>query len=255
MAGINVKYGNVAGGQVARVTIDNQARLNSLDADMIDELRTLFEGFSDNEELRVVVLTGAGDRAFCGGADLDSLADLTADNAAFFITKLHHACAAIRNLPVPVIGRVAGFCLGAGLEVAASCDFRAAETEAKFAMPEVRVGVPSVIEAALLPRLIGIGRTNRLLLTGDTIDAEEALMWGLVEKVVAIQRLDEVVDGWIASICDAGPNAIRLQKELNRNWQNQTLDEGITAGIDAFAEAYKTDEPQQQILRLRGTHR
>ena len=104
--------------------------------------------------------------------------------ARAFITLVHGCCRAVRDCPVPVIGRLGGWTLGAGLELAAACDLRIAAEHAQFGMPEVRVGIPSVVEAALLPGLIGWGRTRRLLLLGETIGAAEALAWGLVEQVV-----------------------------------------------------------------------
>ena len=102
-------------------------------------------------QLRALILTGAGDRAFIGGADINEMVELDQESARIFITHLHEACTALRNLPVPVIARISGYCLGAGLEVAASCDLRIASEHSSFGMPEVRVGIPSVIEAALLP--------------------------------------------------------------------------------------------------------
>jgi enoyl-CoA hydratase/carnithine racemase len=158
---------------------------------------------------------------------------------------LHALCAALQALPVPVIARIQGYCLGAGLEIAASCDLRAATEDARFAMPEVRVGIPSVIEAALLPRLVGMGRTRELVLTGAAIDAAEALAIGLVERVVPAERLDAAVDDWLASILAAGPRALAAQKRLLREWQELPLDAAIAKSIDAFAEAYESDEPRR----------
>src|SRR6201996_5490932 len=136
-----------------------------------------------------------------------------------FLTTIHQACKVLRDLPVPVIARVNGFCLGAGLEVMAACDMHIASDNAVFGMPEVKVGLPSVVEAALLPQLIGWGRTKLLLYTGDNIDAETALTWGLVEKVVPAAELDAALDKWVTSIVESGPKAIRLQKELIREWE------------------------------------
>jgi enoyl-CoA hydratase len=114
-----------------------------------------------------------------------------------------------------------------------------------FGMPEVRVGIPSVIEAALLPQLIGYGRTRRLLLTGVTIDAEEALAWALVDAVAAPERLDAVVERFAAAILAGGPQAIRLQKKLILDWEELSTGAAIARGIEIFAEAYATDEPHR----------
>jgi enoyl-CoA hydratase/carnithine racemase len=148
---------------------------------------------------------------------------------------------------VPVIGRINGFCLGAGLEVAASCDMRVASDTAQFGMPEVHMGIPSVIEAALLPGLIGWGRTREMLLTGAMYPAREALAMGFVQKVVMAAELDGAVDHWLDAICRATPEAVRAQKALMNRWERVSVEEGIYAGIDALSDAYKTGEPQGAI--------
>jgi len=196
------------------------------------------------------VLRGAGDKAFIGGADIRAMATLDPAGARIFITDLHRACDALRRLPVPVIARIEGYALGAGLEVAASCDLRIAAESAKFGMPEVKVGIPSVIEAALLPQLIGWGRTRRLLYTGETINSETAERWGLVERVVPTAELDAAVEEWIAAILAAGPRAIQLQKSLMNEWEELGPREAIQRGIDAFAKAYDNEEPKERMARF-----
>jgi enoyl-CoA hydratase/carnithine racemase len=245
---INVKVDERAGGaRVARVTIDNERKLNCLSTTLNVRLTQVFTALSKERDLRAVVLTGAGDRAFIGGADLNELGGLCADSARLYITRLHQACDAIRHCPVPVLGRINGFALGAGLEVAASCDMRAAAATARFGMPEVRMGIPSVIEAALLPGLIGWGRTREMLLTGAVYAAGEALAMGLVERVVACAELDAALENWLEAICAAKPQAVRAQKALINRWQRVSLDEGILAGIDALCDAYGTGEPRAAI--------
>jgi len=246
-AAVDVKIAERAEGPVAFVTVDHQRRLNCLSSPLILELRAAFAGLAEDQRLRAIVLTGAGDRAFIGGADLHELGVLTPDTARLFITRLHQACKAIRDCPVPVIGRINGFCLGAGLEVAASCDFRAAADTAQFGMPEVHMGIPSVIEAALLPGLVGWGRTRQMLLTGAMFSAAEALAMGFVQKVAPAAELDAAVEAWVAAICRAAPEAIRSQKALMNRWQRVSVEEGIYAGIDALSDAYKTGEPPAAI--------
>jgi enoyl-CoA hydratase/carnithine racemase len=234
-------------GLVARVTVDNRARLNCLSTALNVQLAAVFADLAGERRLRAVVLTGAGDRAFIGGADLNELGQLCADSARLYITRLHRACKAIRECPVPVIGRINGFALGAGLEVAASCDMRAAAASARFGMPEVHMGLPSVIEAALLPGLIGWGRAREMLLTGVLYSAAEAVAMGLVQKAVPAADLDAALEPWIAALCRAAPEAVRSQKALINRWQRVSLDEAIYAGIDALADAYATGEPQAAI--------
>lgn len=236
-------------GCVARIVVDRQAKLNVLNSELIRQLTEAVKSFSDNERLSLVILTGAGDRAFIGGADINELAALgnsvlEKSSARGFISRLHEACAALRDSPVPVIARINGYCLGAGLEIAASCDLRIAADHSRFGMPEVKVGIPSVIEAALLPRLIGWGKAAELMYTGESISASEALDCGLVERVAPRPALDLAVERWTQAILEAGPRAVRLQKALMREWERLQLDQAIERGIESFAAAYETDEPR-----------
>jgi enoyl-CoA hydratase len=175
------------------------------------------------------------------------MAGLDAASARAFITLVHRCCDALRRLPVPVIARIQGYVFGAGVEVAAACDMRVAAFGSQFGMPEVRLGIPSVVEAALLPGLIGWGRTRQMLLTGDTIDAATAHAWGLVEEVVPAELLGEAVERLVASIAASGPHAIRLQKALITAWENLPLREAVERGIDSFASAWQTDEPRRMM--------
>src|SRR5262245_49001662 len=171
-AAVHVKLEDGQAGRIGRVTIDNARKLNCLSTALIVELTQAFARLVEDRGLRAIVLTGSGERAFIGGADLNELGAMCADSARLYITRLHRACKAIRDCPVPVIGRINGFCLGAGLEVAASCDMRAATDEARFGMPEVHMGRPSVIEAALLRGLLGWGKTRGMMLRVRLSDGE-----------------------------------------------------------------------------------
>ena len=118
---------------------------------------------------------------------------------------------------------------------------------AVFGKPEVKVGIPSVVEAALLPTLIGWGRTRELLLFGENIDAATALDWGLVEEVVAPDELDAAVERRLAALLTCGPQAVRLQKQLIRRWEDLTLSHAVQAGIESFVQAYAGDEPARMM--------
>nr|OQO18194.1 hypothetical protein B0A51_14741 [Rachicladosporium sp. CCFEE 5018] len=249
------------GHDVATLTINNPLKLNILTrpivTSLIDHCRTL----STSPTLRAVVLTGgpvaAGKPpAFIGGADIREMHALSAPaEARSFIKHLHAACQALRDLPVPVIARINGMCLGAGLEVAASCDLRISTKVSRFAMPEVAIGIPSVIEAALLPGLIGFGRTRRLLMLGEIIGADEAEKWGLVEKVVEDEKqLDHVVADWVGRLVRNGSQAVRSQKRLIRSWEECGVNEGVQTGIEAFGEAFENDgvEPREKMAAFLG---
>ena len=232
------------GGYLLRVTIDHAAKLNSLNRALMAELIATMASFAGDPLLRLVVLSGAGERAFVGGADVAEIAALDRENAREFITAVHRCCDAFRHLPVPVIARIDGWALGAGLELAASCDLRVASDRSQFGMPEVRIGVPSVVEAALLPRLIGQGRARRLLLTGEPIGAAEALDWGLIDAAVPAPELDAAVAELADAILAGGANAIRLQKSLILEWEELPSAAAIQRGVEVFASAFDSDEPR-----------
>ncbi len=237
-------------GSIYRLTVSRPERLNILDTALLSDMDNALARIAGDDTARAVILRGAGDKAWIGGADVNELVTLNGETARAFITRLHRVCLTLRALPVPVIARIDGYCLGAGLEIAACCDLRIASAESRFGMPEVQVGIPSVIEAALLPRLIGSGRSRDLVLTGRIIDAAEALAWGLVDTAVPGGQLDVVVEERLAMILNAGPAALRAQKVLCRQWEQLPLDEAVQAGIDAFANAFHGDEPREYMRRF-----
>jgi enoyl-CoA hydratase/carnithine racemase len=234
-------------GTIATLTVDNRTKLNTLDRALMTEFISAVEALGHRADLRALVLAGAGGKAFIGGANIPEMAALTRDTAREFIILVHRTCDCLRRLPVPVVAAIDGYALGAGLEVAVSCDLRIATTRAKFGMPEVKVGIPSVVEAALISSLIGYGRARELLLLGEIIGADTALRWGLVERVVAPEALDAEVEMIIAAICAAGAQAVRQQKALMQQWEKLPPEAAIQAGIDVFARAYETDEPKRML--------
>jgi enoyl-CoA hydratase/carnithine racemase len=242
--------GRPDGGRIAIVTIDNAAKLNTLNRAIMTEFIAAMADLAQDRALRAVVLTGSGERAFVGGADIAEMAALEAASARAFITLVHRSCDALRRLPVPVIARVQGFALGAGMELAAACDLRVAADTARFGMPEVKLGIPSVVEAALLPGLIGWGRTRELLLLGEVYPAAEAAAWGFLEKVVPAAELDAAVETWLASLISAGPEAIKLQKRLIRRWEELPIPDAVEAGIDFFAASWASDEPGRMMAEF-----
>ena len=234
-------------GKIATIVYDRQSKLNSLNGAGIKELKAAFQDVAKDTELRGLIFTGAGPKSFIGGADINELNELNEKTSREFITSLHELFILIRNMEVPTIARVNGYSLGAGMELAAACDIRIASSTAIFGMPEVKVGVPSVIEAALLPRLVGWGRANYLVLTGENIDANTAYDWGFVEKVVEAKDLDEEIQQLTDIIANCGPLATRNQKRLINTWERLPLEKAITAGIDSFSTAFSTEEPKQMM--------
>lgn len=249
-AKVEIRVEARAGGKVGFVTIDNAAKLNALSSPVMDAFVEAVGAAGADPDMRVIVVTGAGGRAFVGGADIAEMSGLDSAKARAFITRVHGCCAAVRRSPVPVVARIAGHCYGAGMELAAACDMRVAAKSARFGMPETKLGIPSVVEAAVLPQLVGWGRTRELLLLGDTYAAEECARWGFVERLVEDAALDAEVERIIASILACGPNAVRLQKELITRWETQPLPQAIATGVDTFARAYESDEPARMMAHF-----
>src|SRR5438552_10420047 len=235
-------------GGVARIFLNRPQKVNALDPALLDALAISLSALGGDDSLRVVVLAGRG-KAFCGGADVNELAALDPRTAREFIGRIHRACDAIRRLPVPVVAQLHGAVIGGGLELAASCDLRLAADGTRFAMPEVRLGIPSVVEAALLPRLIGSGRAAWLVLTGEAIDAQRAYDWGLVETLCPAAALDQTVAGTVQLLLAGEREALRVQQELLQMWQEQPLSQSIAASIERFAATYATEIPNRLMRK------
>jgi enoyl-CoA hydratase len=235
---------------LVRLTICNAGPLNILGSDIIRAVRDGLDKLAADRQVRVLVLAGESPKSMIGGADIKEMAGLDQNSAEKFITGLRDLCEVVHNFPAPVIARMPGWCLGGGLEVAAACDFRVAAHDAKFGMPEVRVGIPSVIHAALLPRLIGWGRARWLLMTAENIDAATALAWGLVDVVAEQGGLDAAVDKVVEALLKCGPEALRAQKALLRRWEELPLTESVDLSIGVFGRSFLTNEPKRLMAEF-----
>ena len=182
---------------IATLTISGAGSLNILSTPVIKDLTSALNNLALRSDVRVLILRGTGDKAFVAGADISEMAQLTRVTAMQFITGLRDLCEAARSFPVPVIARIPGWSLGGGLEFAMACDVRIASHGTQFGMPEVKVGIPSVIHATLMPKLIGESRAAWMLLSGENIGSEQALDWGLINEAVAqrdiVPRIQSVV--------------------------------------------------------------
>ncbi len=233
-------------GDIVWCTLDRPP-LNLLEPEMIRALRETFDALRGDRTTRVAIVTGGG-RAFTAGMQVQVLRDLTPATAKALITSLHEAIHAVHDAPFPTVAMVNGPCLGAGFELAMACDLRVAAAGAQLGLPEVKVGAPSVIEAALLPALVGPGRAAEMLLTGESIAAEQALGWGLVNRVAPADKLEAVTAALVGKILACAPPAIRIQKELMVRWRNTDLASAVRLGINAFAQNYATGEGREAAL-------
>ncbi|MYN12280.1 enoyl-CoA hydratase [Pusillimonas sp. TS35] len=232
---------------IATLRIANAGTLNILGTPVIAALRQALDAISQDSRVRVVVLRGDGDKAFVAGADIKEMVNFDTASATAFIDGLRQLSDAVRALKVPVIARIPGWCLGGGLEFALACDLRIGSEQAKLGMPEVKVGIPSIIHAALLPRLVGQARANWMLLTGEIIEAREALAYGLLDRVVPADQLDAEVARVAQLLAGFGPTVLAQQKRLLREWEDQPLETAILNGVREFAQAFDTGEPQHYM--------
>jgi len=232
-------------GRIARVTFNNPEKRNALGLAGKERFIEAMTGLRHDESLRAVVITGAGDRSFVGGTNLAEMKDFDLAAAEASATKTHRACDSVRTCPVPVIARINGYCFGSGMEIAACADMRVGADHARFGMPETRFGIPSGMEASVLPKLIGWGKAVELVLTGDHIDAAEAYRIGFLQRLVPYSDLDAAVELWLGSLLACGPRAVRIQKRLIVDWDRMNVTEGARAGIQAYVDSYRSDEPNR----------
>ncbi|MCY4309845.1 MAG: enoyl-CoA hydratase-related protein [Rhodospirillaceae bacterium] len=245
--GARLTYEDRDGGRIARLWIDRPGKRNAIDLAVIAGLKNACAELAEDADLRAVVLTGTGEQTFAAGADVKVMQALDPDSGRAFITSLHEAIDSVRLLPVPVIAKIRGHCLGAAVELAAACDIRIGDTNTMVSMPEVKVGIPSVIEAALLPGLIGWGAAREMLLTGRDYDAEELVQIGYLQKAVVPSDLSAAVDARLDEIVACGPIAVRTQKSLLNLWQELSLKEAVAVSIDAFGRSFESEEPQRML--------
>lgn len=230
---------------------------NSLNQALMRNLINTFKAIETIKGISAVVLTAAplasGRKCFSAGADINTMAALkNRREAANFIKLISELCTAIRGLSVPVVAVIEGPCIGAGLEVAASCDMRVATSSASFSMPEVLLGIPSVVEARLLCDIVGWGRARHLMFTGCTWSASEALQAGLISQLF---QEDKDLSTWIASFIATGnstAHVYRAQKALMRKWEDLNIDEGIKAGVSSFADRFEDPELRNRVTGLIG---
>src|ERR1700759_4559252 len=228
---------------VVQLTICRAGPLNILGSEAIRAVREGLEALAPKPDIRTLILAGESQKSMIGGADIKEMARLDQKSAETFITGLRDLCEAVRKFPAPVIARLPGWCLGGGLEGAAACDFRIAAPDARCGRPEGRVGTPSVIHAALLPRLIGWSRARWLVMTAENVDAPTALAWGLVDVVAPAGGLDAAVEHTVKALLECGPEALRSQKALLRAWEELPLTESVNLSVGVFGRSFLTDEP------------
>lgn len=224
--------------------LDRPEKRNALTLAAIGELRQHLEEADDDAAVSAIIVAARG-TTFCAGVDVAEFTKASEEDAFRLITELRDLCAAARRSTKVVACAIQGHCVGAAFELALACDFRIAAPDVEFSMPEVAIGIPSVIDAALLERYIGIGRAHEMLLTADPMGAEEALARGVVNKIVPADRLIAAAEELIARVTRHDPAAIRAQKELFEEWLSMPFDEAVESSTRYLARSFASGTPQK----------
>jgi enoyl-CoA hydratase len=235
-------------GPVAVLIINRPKVLNALNGETVRELGEAVEQLERDDEVAVVIITGAGDRAFVAGADIAFMQNLTPMEAREFAIMGQRVLSRIENLAKPVIAAVNGFALGGGCELAMACDIRVASEKAKFGQPEVNLGIMAGFGGTQrLPRLVNVGLAKEILFTADMIDAERAKAIGLVNHVVPAEQLLDFCKDLARRIASRGPVAVRLTKEAVNAGAQMDIDRALGLEADLFALTFTTRDREEGI--------
>lgn len=234
-------------GRVGVLTINRPDKLNALGAKVHEEGVAALEEFKKDDEVRVVVITGTGEKSFIAGADISEFEGKTpvTQRATFNEKTLFNS---VDSFPKPVIAMINGFCLGGGNELALACDLRIASEKARFSQPEINLGImPGGGGTQRLTRLIGEGRAMEMILLGDMIDAETAHRFGLVNHVFPADQLEAETMKIAEKIAEKAPIALQLCKEAVKFASRSNLDEGLRREVDLFAIVFSTEDKQEGV--------
>lgn len=232
---------------IATLSMDGRTHLNLLGPGVFSALQHRVKECGQDNSVRAIILRGSGERAFSAGVDLREMKDLTPLTAERFIRSLHRAARILLDVPVPVVAAIQGPCLGGALELALAADIRIASGDAIFGLPEVRVGLPSVIEASLLPPTVGLGRARKMLLTGETVDAAEARRIGLVDEVVEHDRVHETALETAREFLGMARPVLAAQKDIVGKWLELGEAESAEYTIKTFALGFATPYPHEAM--------
>ena len=235
-------------GELRVIWLDRQQKRNALNLGMVEAVRDLLRQAAEDSSARGVILAGAGP-SFSTGVDLNEFAEGTPESVHRLITALAEACDAALTCPKPVAAAIRGYCLGGALELACACDFRVASLDARLGMPEVTLGIPSVIHAALIQRHVGLGRAQELVLTGDLIDAERALAWGLVNSLARPEELVDACRELVGRVTRHDAAAIARQKRVSAEWLDLPLTQAVSRSRAQLVESFSTGVPQEIARR------
>jgi enoyl-CoA hydratase len=233
-------------GNLAIVTINRPKALNALNSGTLKDLDAVLDDLENDQNIYCVILTGSGEKAFVAGADISEMKDLTEDEGREFGLLGNGVFRRLEKLDKPVIAAISGFALGGGCELAMACDIRIASEKARFAQPEVGLGItPGFGGTQRLPRLVGEGKAKELIYTCATVKADEALKIGLVNKVVALESLMEEAKNMAKTIISNAPIAVRLCKDAINRGMQVDIDKAIEIEAEDFGKCFSTEDQKE----------
>ena len=228
------------------VTINRPQAANAMNDQAYAELLSLFQEIEKDDEVRVIIITGAGEKAFVAGTDITNMAKLSAAEARAFAYKLKKTFDLIWNMDKPIIAAVNGYALGGGAELAMSADIIIASENAKFGQLEINVGIiPGSGGTQRLQRLIGINRAKELIYTGKMIDAKTAYEYGMVNKVVPIADLMKEAKALAATLLEKSSAILKLAKSAINNGSNVDLNTGLNIEVECFSQCFATEDQKE----------
>lgn len=234
--------------RIATITLNRPDALNAFNKDVVEEILKALEDAKNDEKIRVVILTGAGEKAFSAGADIKTMKGFDALKARELSLMGEKLCTAIENFEKPVIAAINGYALGGGLEVAMACDLRIASDKAKMGQTEINIGlIPGWGGTQRLTRLIGKTKAKELVFTGKMIDAKTAEQLGLVNMVVPADQFREAVRKFAMELAEKAPVALRIAKALINKGADMSLDAAIALEREGFGVVGSTEDLQEGV--------
>jgi len=231
---------------IAKVTLNRPEALNALNSTVYNELYDVFESIENDDEVRVVIITGSGEKAFAAGSDVAEMANMDPIAAQKFMATIRKASDRIYNLTKPVIAAISGYALGGGCELAMCCDLRIASEKARFGQPEINLGlIPGASGTQRLPRLIGVAKAKEMIYLGDMIDAATALNLGLVNKVVPPESLMDEAMEWAKKLASKSSPVLAMAKMAINTGIDTDINSGLNMEARCDALCFATEDQKE----------
>jgi enoyl-CoA hydratase/3-hydroxyacyl-CoA dehydrogenase len=230
------------------ITLNRPNKLNAINATMLQELSEALDTIEKDTNVRCVIITGEGEKAFSAGADITELHKLTQETAAELSRKGQQVFSQVETLSKPVVAAINGYALGGGLAFALACDFRLASIDAELGSPEIKLGIiPAWGGTQRLAKIVGVAEAKQLIMLGDRVKAEEALKMGLVNKVVPPNKLEAEVEALAQRLCEYPPAALKSAKHAINSGTQASFEYGLKKETEFFAQLFSTKETKEKI--------